>query len=119
MDPTIHILWEKLFGFMLGGLKKIAVLCAPFFRNNIKIYIVMARICQITGKQMMVGNKVSHSNRKTKRRFYPNLQVKKFYIPEDDMWITLRVSAAGIRNINKKGITACLKEAAEKGYLFT
>lgn len=66
---------------------------------------------------MMVGNKVSHSNIKTKRRFLPNLQVKKFYIPEEDTWITLRVSAAGIRNIQKKGVSACVKEAIEKGYI--
>lgn len=78
----------------------------------------MSRICQITGKRMMVGNKVSHSNSKTKRRFYPNLQTKKFYLPEEDMWVTLRVSAGAIRTINKKGIKACLVEAADKGYLF-
>jgi large subunit ribosomal protein L28 len=77
----------------------------------------MSRICQITGKKLMVGNNVSHSNRKTKRKFYPNLFDKKFYIPEEDKWITLRVSAAGIRNINKKGIIACLKEAKAKGYI--
>ncbi len=77
----------------------------------------MSRICQITGKKVMVGNNVSHSNRKTKRRFYPNLFDKKFYIPEEDKWITLRVSAAGIRHINKKGISACLKEARAKGYI--
>lgn len=66
---------------------------------------------------MMVGNKVSHSNIKTKRRFYPNLQTKKFYIPEEDAWITLKVSAAGIRTISKKGITAALKEARDKGFI--
>ncbi|HSW68034.1 MAG TPA: 50S ribosomal protein L28 [Bacteroidales bacterium] len=77
----------------------------------------MSRICQITGKGMMVGNKVSHSNVKTKRRFYPNLQTKKFYITEEDLWVTLRVSTEGIRNINKKGIKACLIEAHEKGFL--
>lgn len=77
----------------------------------------MSRICQITGKGMMVGNKVSHSNVKSKRRFYPNLQTKKFYIAETDEWVTLRVSVAGIRNINKKGIKACLIEAHEKGYI--
>ena len=66
---------------------------------------------------MMVGNNVSHSHSKTRRRFYPNLQTKKFYIPEEDRFITLKVSAAGIRNINKKGISAVLKEAKEKGYL--
>ena len=66
---------------------------------------------------MMVGNNVSHSHSKTRRRFYPNLQTKKFYIPEEDKFITLKVSAAGIRNINKKGISAALREAKEKGYL--
>ncbi len=77
----------------------------------------MSRICEITGKKMITGNNVSHSHSKTRRRFYPNLQTKKFYIPEEDKWITLKVSAAGIRNINKKGIFACLKEAREKGYM--
>ena len=65
----------------------------------------------------MVGNNVSHSNRKTKRRFYPNLVTKKFFVPEDNTYITLKVSTAALRTINKKGITACLKEAREKGYL--
>jgi len=77
----------------------------------------MSRVCQITGKKMMVGNSVSHSNAKTKRRFLPNLQVKKFYVPEEDKWITLKVSAAGIKTINKKGLSICLKEAREKGFL--
>lgn len=77
----------------------------------------MSKVCQITGKGMIVGNKVSHSNIKTKRRFYPNLQVKKFFIPEEDRWVTLKVSAAGIRNISKNGISACLKEAKAKGFI--
>jgi large subunit ribosomal protein L28 len=77
----------------------------------------MSRVCQITGKSVMVGNNVSHSNRKTKRKFHPNLFVKKFYVPEDDMFVTLRISAAALRTINKKGISACMKEAREKGYL--
>lgn len=77
----------------------------------------MSRVCQITGKRALSGNKVSHSNIKTKRKFQPNLQTKRFYIPEEDKWITLRISTAGIRNINKKGISACLKEAREKGFL--
>jgi large subunit ribosomal protein L28 len=66
---------------------------------------------------MITGNHVSHSNIKTKRKFYPNLQTKRFYIPEEDKYITLKVSAAGIRTINKKGISVALKEAKEKGYL--
>lgn len=77
----------------------------------------MSRVCQITGKKVITGNRVSHSNIKTKRRFHPNLQDKKFFIPEENRWITLRVSTAGMRNIQKKGISACLKEAREKGYL--
>lgn len=76
----------------------------------------MSKICEITGKKVMSGNNVSHSHSKTKRKFYPNLQNKKFYIPEEDRWVTLKVSAAGIRNITKKGITEALKEAKEKGY---
>jgi large subunit ribosomal protein L28 len=77
----------------------------------------MSRICDITGKRAVVGNSVSFSNKKTKRRFNPNLQVKKFYIPEEDMWITLKVSTSAIRNINKKGISAVLREAVAKGNL--
>jgi len=65
----------------------------------------------------MSGNNVAHSKTKTKRKFYPNLQIKKFYIPEEDKWMTLKVSTAALRNINKKGIYACIKEAREKGFL--
>lgn len=77
----------------------------------------MSRVCQLTGKSVMVGNNVSHSNRKTKRRFYPNLITKKFFIPEDESYITLKISTSALRTINKKGIQACLNEAREKGYL--
>jgi large subunit ribosomal protein L28 len=70
----------------------------------------MARVCEITGKKVMTGNNVSHSNRKTKRKFYPNLLTKKFFVPETNEWITMKVSAAGLRIINKKGISAVLKE---------
>ena len=77
----------------------------------------MSRVCQVTGKSGMVGNNVSHSKRRTKRRFYPNLFTKKFYLEEEDRWVTLKVSAAGIRLINKKGLQAVLKEAKEKGFL--
>ncbi|MGD0711950.1 MAG: 50S ribosomal protein L28 [Bacteroidales bacterium] len=76
----------------------------------------MSRVCEITGKKVISGNKVSHSNNKTKRKFYPNLQEKKFYIPEEDRWVKLKVSAAGLRTINKKGIAEALKEAKEKGH---
>ncbi|XOV67777.1 MAG: 50S ribosomal protein L28 [Fluviicola sp.] len=77
----------------------------------------MSRVCQITGKSVMVGNNVSHSNRKTKRTFRPNLITKKFYIPEEDQYITLKVSTSALRTINKKGISACVKEARAKGYI--
>ncbi len=75
----------------------------------------MSRVCQITGKRPRVGNNVSHSHIKTKRKFYPNLQTKRFYLPEENRWITLKVSTRALRTINKKGITAVLKEAREKG----
>ncbi|MFV0345265.1 MAG: 50S ribosomal protein L28 [Bacteroidales bacterium] len=75
----------------------------------------MSRVCQVTGKKVMVGNNVSHSNRKTKRRFYPNLFKKKFYLPEEDKWIRLTVSAAGLKIINKRGLNIVLKESLEKG----
>ncbi len=65
----------------------------------------------------MTGNNVSHSKRRTKRKFYPNLFDKKFYLEDEDRWITLRVSAAGIRTINKIGLKAALREAKEKGYI--
>lgn len=77
----------------------------------------MSRVCQLTGKSVMVGNNVSHSNRKTKRKFYPNLVSKKFFLPEEDRFITLKISTSALRTINKKGISACVKEAREKGYL--
>lgn len=77
----------------------------------------MARMCEITGKKMMIGNNVSHSNIKTKRRFNVNLQNKKFFIPEENKWITLKVSTSGLRTIDKKGIYSAVKEARQKGFL--
>ena len=77
----------------------------------------MSKICQITGKSAMVGNNVSHSNRRTKRKFNVNLFRKKFFWVEEDVWVSLNVSAAGLRTINKVGLDAALKSAAEKGYL--
>jgi large subunit ribosomal protein L28 len=78
----------------------------------------MSKICQITGKKAMVGNNVSHSKRRTKRRFDVNLFRKKFYWVEQDTWISLNISAAGLRTINKLGLDAALKRAAEKGCLY-
>lgn len=77
----------------------------------------MARVCEITGKRPQVGNNVSHANNKTKRRFLPNLQKKRFFIPEEDRWITLKVCTKAIKTINKHGISAVLKEAKAKGFL--
>lgn len=76
---------------------------------------VMARVCQITGKKPLTGHSVSHSNIKTKRRFLPNLQTKRFFFAEEDRWITLKVSAEAIRTINKNGLSAVVKELRAKG----
>jgi len=77
----------------------------------------MSRVCELTGKRAMVGNNVSHANNRTKRKFNVNLVKKRFYIPEEDKWITLKVSTSALKNINKKGISAVIKEAREKGFL--
>lgn len=77
----------------------------------------MSKVCQITGKKVIVGNNVSHSNKKTKRKFHPNIQKKRFYVPSEDTWVTLKVSAAGIRIINRVGIDAAMKKAKAKGFL--
>ncbi|MDA9612224.1 50S ribosomal protein L28 [Flavobacteriales bacterium] len=75
----------------------------------------MSRICQITGKKVMVGNNVSHAKNKTKRRFYPNLQTKKFFVSETGETVILKVSTNAIRTIDKKGIAAVLAEAKANG----
>ncbi|MBP6387150.1 MAG: 50S ribosomal protein L28 [Pseudarcicella sp.] len=77
----------------------------------------MAKVCQLTGKKTRVGNNVSHANNKTKRKFYPNLHTKKFYLASEDAWIQLKVSAKAIRTINKNGIESALISAARKGTL--
>ena len=77
----------------------------------------MSKICQITGKKAMVGNNVSHSKRRTKRKFNVNLFTKKFYWVERDAWISLTLSAAGLRTINKLGLNEALNQAYQKGYL--
>lgn len=75
----------------------------------------MSRVCQITGKRPRSGNNVSHAHNKTKRKFYPNLFKKRFYLPEEDKWITLKVSSTALRTINKNGIDAVLKKARQNG----
>lgn len=77
----------------------------------------MSRVCQITGKSAMGGNNVSHSKRRTKRKFDINLFSKKFYLPSEDRWVQLSVSAAGLRTINKNGIESAIKVAKQKGYI--
>ena len=77
----------------------------------------MSKICQITGKKAMVGNNVSHSRRRTKRVFNVNLFTKKFYYVEEDCWISLKLSASGLRYINKVGLDAALKNAVDNGYI--
>jgi large subunit ribosomal protein L28 len=75
----------------------------------------MARICELTGKKPLKGHYVSHSNVKTNRRFLPNLKVKKFFVPELDQWVSLKVSMYALRTIDKKGIYQYLKELENKG----
>lgn len=75
----------------------------------------MARVCQVTGRKPVVGHKVSFSNKKAKRRFYPNLQTKRFFIVEEDRWITLKLTTDAIRTINKNGLSTVLSELREKG----
>lgn len=75
----------------------------------------MARVCQVTGKKPIVGNSVSHSNIKTKRRFLPNLQTKRFFYAEESRWITLKVSGDAIRTINKNGLNSVVKELRAAG----
>ena len=77
----------------------------------------MSRVCELTGKKAMVGNNVSHALNRTKRKFDANLMTKRFFIPEEDKWVTLKVSASALKNINKRGISAVVKEAREKGFL--
>ena len=77
----------------------------------------MSRICQLSGKKPMVGNNVSHSNKKTKRRFIINLFKKKFFIPSKGEWITLKVTTSMLKTIDKKGISEVMKIAKEKGLL--
>ena len=76
----------------------------------------MSKICEISGKRVMFGNNVSKALNRTKRRFNANIIKKRFYIPEEDKWISLTVSTATLKTINKKGISAVLKESREKGY---
>ncbi|MCG2611097.1 50S ribosomal protein L28 [Flavobacterium sp. SM15] len=75
----------------------------------------MSRVCELTGKRAMVGNNVSHAMNKTKRKFSVNLVKKRFYIPEEDRWVTLKISTSALKTINKNGIAAVLKQAKANG----
>lgn len=75
----------------------------------------MARVCQVTGKKPITGNKVSHSNIKTKRRFLPNLQTKRYFLAEEDRWVVLKVSSEAIRTINKNGLLSVVKQLRAAG----
>jgi large subunit ribosomal protein L28 len=77
----------------------------------------MSKVCQLTGKHAMSGNNVSFSHRKTRRRFLPNLITKKFFIPQENAWITIRLSTSALKTINKIGIEAALKRMEHKGSL--
>jgi large subunit ribosomal protein L28 len=77
----------------------------------------MSRICEVTGKKVMFGNNVSFSINKTKRRFDVNISKKRFFVPDENRWVTLNVSAKGIKIINRKGISQVLKESKEKGFI--
>ena len=77
----------------------------------------MSRVCELSGKKLMSGNNVSHSLRRTKRKFYPNLVTKRFYLPEEDKWVKLKVSTSTLRTINKKGIAAVMNEAKAQGFI--
>ena len=75
----------------------------------------MSKVCQVSGKKSMSGHKVSHSNIKTNRRFMPNLQKKRIFIPEEGRWISLKISTSALRTISKKGISAVLKDMKARG----
>ena len=77
--------------------------------------IIMSKVCQISGKKVMFGNNVSKALNRTRRRFDANIIRKRFFVPEEDKWITLNVSTAVLKTINKKGISVVLKEAKKKG----
>ena len=102
-------LTAKKSGLQTVSLAVFPYICTPKFSK------VMARVCQVTGKVPVGGNKVSHSNIKTKRRFLPNLQTKRFFLAEENKWITLKLTTDGIRTINKRGLFNVVKELRAQG----
>lgn len=77
----------------------------------------MSRVCELTGKRAMIGNNVSHAMNRTKRKFKVNLIKKRFYLPEEDRWVTLKIATSALKTINKNGLEAVLKEAKSNGFL--
>ena len=75
----------------------------------------MSRVCQVTGKKPMLGNNVSHANNKTRRRFLPNLQYSRIWVESENRWVSLRISQAGLRTIDRKGIDAVLAKIRARG----
>ncbi|MEZ4271545.1 MAG: 50S ribosomal protein L28 [Myxococcota bacterium] len=75
----------------------------------------MSRVCVVTGKRPKSGNKISHSNRKTRRRQLPNIHERRFWVPSENRWVSIKVSAAGIRTINKRGIDAVVRDMKQQG----
>jgi large subunit ribosomal protein L28 len=104
----VQIIPEKLLFLFLREIF-VHYLCRPKKRT------VMARVCQLTGKRPFTGNTVSHSNIKTRRRFLPNLQKKRYFLAEEDKWITLKLSSEAIRTINKNGLYSVVKEMRANG----
>jgi large subunit ribosomal protein L28 len=113
-SATTHYFWPA--GEPLGTLQN-----APFKQANFqnllssRIGFNMARVCQVTGKAPMVGNNVSHANNRTKRRFMPNLQYRKFWVETENRWVRLRLTNAGLRLIDKNGIDAVLVDVRARG----
>lgn len=114
--PKIY-LWVYKISITFAVAFKVWIVPLRRKQNKTKTDTAMSKICQITGKKAVIGNNVSHSKRRTKRKFDVNLFTKKFYWVEQDQWISLNVSANGLRIINKMGLDAAIKRAAEKGYL--
>ena len=111
---------EKFFDFYCLKICVLIKKLLPLHSQNsgiTKTNITMSKVCQITGKKAGIGNNVSHSKRRTKRKFDVNLFTKKFYWVEQDCWVSLNVSANGLRIINKLGLDAAIRRASEKGYL--
>jgi large subunit ribosomal protein L28 len=96
------------------GVEYFLTTCYNLFFSHFKER-VMARICQVTGKKPMVGNNVSHANNKTKRRFLPNLQNRRFWVESENRWVSLRIANAGLRMIDKVGIDAVLADLRARG----